>query len=337
MNNKKQWDRIIPLTIVCGMLFMACSENSMMVSPDNNVESESALKGKKVPDGMIYNEFNGNYYQAVEVVGLTWDEANAATEGLRFNKCEGHLATITSQNEQDWILNTFPDVAYGGYWLGGKQPADAAGPAEDWFWVTGENWLYTNWTNGEPNDFIGYEEESLQFTPAVFGAGDGTWNDMRVDDIGFDPGNGDPFVYAQLGYMVEYDCGQKVTGHGNRDGDLPQVSMVANKGTDTSVKGQAEVKYPKDRGSFHVEVSCLSVWGNEAWIGGTVTRSSFDPFPVGQEILWTVADNGEGNGNNDGTGFYFYNPGGPLAAQCDTQNIGEPFFVSTKGNIQIHK
>lgn len=327
---------ILPALLITGILFMACTDSSMPLSSNDNVVEEDGLRAKKTPPNLVFNEFNGNYYEAVEAVGITWDVASAATEGLKFNKCVGHLATITSQNENDWIVSTFPQAAEFGYWLGGKQALDATDPAEGWSWITGENWIYTNWTNDEPNDFNGDVEESLHFSPTFFGAGGGTWNDQRADNIGFIDENGRLVSFVD-GYVVEYDCGQKVTGHGNRDGDLPQVSMVANKGTDTSVKGQAEVKYPKDRGSFHVEISCLSVWGNEAWVGGTVTRSSFDPFPEGQEIVWTVADNGEGGGNNDGTGFYFYNPNGePLADQCDTQTIGTPFFVSTKGNIQIH-
>ena len=45
--------------------------------------------------------------------------------------------------------------------------------------------------------------------------------------------------------------------------------------------------------TFSGRVTCLSVSGNRAWIGGPITQSS-DPTQVGQGAWWQVADNGEG-------------------------------------------
>ena len=321
------------------LIFMACSEDNMPVS--NEIPSVGEIENmrlKAAPAGLIFNEMNGNYYQAVEEPGLTWDEALEASQGLTYKSCKGHLATITSQNESDWIVANIPQAVTEGYWIGGKQAVPNAGPFEDWSWVTGENWIYTNWNGGEPNDFEGIEEESLQFSPAAFGGGGGGWNDQVNEFAGLIDEFGNEILDAE-GYLVEYDCGAKVTGSGNRNGDLPQISMVAQKDTDTNVRGQAQVKYPKGVGAFHVSVSCLSVWGNEAWIGGTVTKSTFAPFPTGTEILWAVADNGEGGGAEDNTSGYFYFPdGSPIADNCALQDlsIGYPVAFSTKGNIQIH-
>jgi len=69
-----------------------------------------------------------------------------------------YLATITSQEEQDFIadfINVPSPVDY--YFLGGYQDPTGLQPPlqqpwEDWNWVTGEKWDYTNWNTGEPND-----------------------------------------------------------------------------------------------------------------------------------------------------------------------------------------
>jgi hypothetical protein len=45
--------------------------------------------------------------------------------------------------------------------------------------------------------------------------------------------------------------------------------------------------------TFSGPVTCMSVNGNRAWIGGPVTASS-DPTQVGQGAWWQVADNGTG-------------------------------------------
>ena len=45
--------------------------------------------------------------------------------------------------------------------------------------------------------------------------------------------------------------------------------------------------------TFSGQVTCLSVSGNRAWVGGPITQSS-DPTQVGQGAWWQVADNGSG-------------------------------------------
>lgn len=45
--------------------------------------------------------------------------------------------------------------------------------------------------------------------------------------------------------------------------------------------------------TFSGPVTCMSVSGNRAWIGGPITESS-DPTQVGMGAWWQVADNGTG-------------------------------------------
>lgn len=119
--------------------------------------------------------FNGHEYDIVTTTfPITWDGANAATLALGGG---WHLATITSQEENDFIAGEFPSAVSNGHWLGGIQTP--AGPVDEpdgaWNWVTGEPWAYTNWASAEPND-AGGGETRLHFD--VFSDGGGTWNDL---------------------------------------------------------------------------------------------------------------------------------------------------------------
>ena len=45
---------------------------------------------------------NGHYYQIVPLSG-NWTDADAFADGLTFNGMPGHLVTITSESERDFI------------------------------------------------------------------------------------------------------------------------------------------------------------------------------------------------------------------------------------------
>jgi hypothetical protein len=287
--------------------------------------------GEELPEGLVYNEYNRNYYQAVEIEqGITWADANAAATGMAYGQCKSHLATITSANENAWLTANFPDAIEGGYWLGGQQAEGASDPAAGWGWVTGENWLYTNWEVIEPNDFGGIDEESLQFFRPVFDGftEPGTWNDGVGETEG------------AFGYVVEYECPTKVTGGGGEGGHL---GFVAQKGSDTSVKGQASVGFVNGV-KIHIDVTCQAIWGTSAWAGGVTTKSNDDNYPTGTEFWWRVVDNGEGaKDENDQLGFFFFAPNNfPIAQNCALMQDGEDFpnagvlFAWENGNFQVH-
>ena len=91
-----------------------------------------------------------------------------------------HLATITSQGEQD-IVDGLMAGSDTNAWLGGFQKGQSLDRA--WLWVTFEPFLYTNWGEGEPNDtpvdtFIPGSEQYLEALPAQFEVREaGFWND----------------------------------------------------------------------------------------------------------------------------------------------------------------
>lgn len=104
---------------------------------------------------------NGHSYEAFVVAdGLSWDDAvaMAAARG-------GHLVTITSEEESDFVFdNVVNDVALWkvdtlGFLIGPyiglfQDPlaSDFTEPSGGWRWVTGEDYEYTNWAPGQPNN-----------------------------------------------------------------------------------------------------------------------------------------------------------------------------------------
>lgn len=108
---------------------------------------------------------------------LTWEEAKAACEAKG-----GHLATITSQEEQKMIesLNTQNNKL----WIGGYKNS-----AGQWCWVTGELWKYQNWGDGEPNNSsnVVADESCVAVWPSK-------WNDLANSN-----------TYEQSGYVCEWE------------------------------------------------------------------------------------------------------------------------------------
>lgn len=120
---------------------------------------------------------NGHAYDAIWVAdGVTWEEARVMAEQLTHEGAPGHLATLTSQAEYDFVWNSLGDVML--YWIGGHRVDRDGAPDEGWAWVTGEPWSYTNWCPGEPNNSSanpdGYED-CLQIGRSDDPVG---WNDL---------------------------------------------------------------------------------------------------------------------------------------------------------------
>lgn len=128
---------------------------------------------------------NNNWYD-VYFKTLRWDVAKIKAEEHYYNGIQGHLATITSLEEQNWLWSELP---YCKKWLGGYQADNTNEPDKGWAWITGEKWEYTNWKAGEPNDNFG-EEDWLVFS----GICTGVWNDQMFDGCN-----------KITGYFVEYE------------------------------------------------------------------------------------------------------------------------------------
>ncbi len=157
--------------------------------------------------GLLQGAFEGNYYAFVEVSdpysgsNNSWWTAEDAAEASVYNGVHGHLATITSQQENEFLFSLvqdeFPVLPISNYflgaWLGGKQPEGwLVGPE------AGDSFTYTNWRGGEPNN-LGYAYFSL-----VTDSHAGKWLDDSAANNGLQ-GYPDPTYDPVIGYFVEYE------------------------------------------------------------------------------------------------------------------------------------
>jgi len=144
----------------------------------------------------IENGGNGHYYEVVDMGTLdnwlTWEEAKAAAEAASCLGVPGHLATITSPEEEQFIIdNLLPP--YGSWAIGGHQPVNPeTAPDEGWEWITCETWGYTNWQWAEPWSPPGVDEDTLNL--AHRGApGNKIWGWQDIE-----------YTTKDNGYIIEY-------------------------------------------------------------------------------------------------------------------------------------
>lgn len=119
---------------------------------------------------------------------LDWYTARSAAEALVFQGQSGHLVTIGSQAERDFLISS---LAFDRAWIGLEQDTSSSiytEPAGGWGWVTGEIFSFTSWRAGEPNDSPAGENHAEMYA-------DGTWNDAE-------------FFSGVVGaYIVEFEPG----------------------------------------------------------------------------------------------------------------------------------
>lgn len=152
----------------------------------------------------VLNPNNNHYYEAipssvvVPSIGFeSWAEARDQAASMSYMGMQGHLAVLTSQEENDWVWNNL-GINLFRFLLGGYQDPNypESGPKDNWNWVTGEPWVWDNWDGTEPNNGNNqYEEDALSFTNNM-----GKWNDLPYSKATFND-----FNWYIWGYVVEYE------------------------------------------------------------------------------------------------------------------------------------
>ena len=149
---------------------------------------------------------NGHWYKAINNQ-VDWFNAKSLCEAVG-----GHLATITSQGEANFVSTLLGNVNK--YWLGGFQPDGSTEPSSNWQWVTGESWIYTNWRTGEPNNNGGDEKFlEIQYPPSP------GWNDV---------GNSTHWYICEWPQNFEKDC---------NNNSIPDSCDIANGTIDINTDG----------------------------------------------------------------------------------------------------
>ncbi|MEE9208800.1 MAG: lectin-like protein [Gemmatimonadota bacterium] len=138
---------------------------------------------------------NGHAYDAIDApFGITWVDARDAAAAAALDGCFGHLATLTSAEENEFVAANLTQAlpnGQRGFWIGGWQPSGSPEPAGGWTWVTGEPFVFTNWNApAEPNNFGAGGEDAIH----LWDNGAGAWNDLGS-------------LNTTPGYVVEYGSG----------------------------------------------------------------------------------------------------------------------------------
>lgn len=195
--------------------------------------------------------FNGHFYEIVADHGVTWVVANGAANAAEFRGVRGHLATLTSAEEDAFVegLRSAVMPPIGEVWIGGFQPDGELCAGCGWTWVNGEGSIpgvssvspYANWQAGEPNDAFDPGEQHL----AKGLGGDPGWNDEgRVANIG--------------GYVIEYDTVETVPttqcqaaggcslGGGGLTLEIPEVPDQGNPDISVSTTFETDPRFSTD-------------------------------------------------------------------------------------------
>jgi serine/threonine protein kinase len=130
--------------------------------------------------------FAGHRYQLVPG-NTSWIEAKAKAERMG-----GHLVTITSSAENDWIRRTFVDSLDEGkmFWIG----ATNSGPDAKWRWVNGDEITFTGWAADINPQRLAESKNGSGFCRNLTqGIG---WSLWLIDGKG---------ILRNVGFLVEWD------------------------------------------------------------------------------------------------------------------------------------
>jgi len=142
-------------------------------------------------------QFGSSFYEFIPGEAFSWNDANAAASASTFMGAQGHLATVTSSGENDFLLGLVtPLTTPQGSWLGGAVDASqqarwAVGPE------AGQLFTFSNFGGVEPND--GPSNVYMNIGTVIAGVATGQWADAAN---GLNSG-----VDQVAGYFVEYQVG----------------------------------------------------------------------------------------------------------------------------------
>lgn len=181
---------------------------------DNDIRKVSFIVETEVTTKFVeFNYFNGHYYEVVNKNDVRWTEAYAESEGKTYHGMDGYLVTITSKEENDFVVS----ICQADTWIGstcsdeykytyGRGDRDKAAGVASFYFTGGDEkgqlmctvkrgqgtnpvevgsvmqQGYTNWDpKGEPNFQDSGSGEELYvnlYLTSLWGGTPKTWNDL---------------------------------------------------------------------------------------------------------------------------------------------------------------
>ena len=210
--------------------------------------------------------YQGHRYEMYDYL-MTWEEAKAFCEAKG-----GHLATISSAQENESAAKLLTSGETG--WIGATDQDNEG----TFSWVTGETVSYTNWEQGEPNDYGGNEDYAELLSSGV-------WNDNSGTALR-------PFI-------CEYDSDNVKTNISTctvtlsqtsytYDGTAKQPTVTVKDGDKTLTRGtDYEVAY---RNNVEPGTATVTVTGKGNYTGNVEKNFSIkkDDVPSNADAVFTV-------------------------------------------------
>lgn len=163
--------------------------------------------------------FNNSTYEFYDNV-VTWEQANEICK-LK----GGNLVTVTTNLENILIQETAKELSLKYIWLCGTDEETES----TWKWVSNEDFSYTNWLEGEPNNAIDSENYLEMIVES------GKWNDVFNN-------NGKPYEIS-YGFVCEYD-NTSILGDVNSDGkvSIADVTAIQKYGVEKTTLNDTQLK-----------------------------------------------------------------------------------------------
>lgn len=145
------------ILFLCVITILSLFKNIKVIASENSDIPESAV------------EFNGHSYKLL-YLNMEWEEAEKYCESIG-----GHLATITSFEENEFIFSYIISLQCESAFFGASDKNNEG----IWEWVTNEEFIYSNWSDNEPNNEGGNENYAMFYYKYPNGA----WNDGKINTI----------------------------------------------------------------------------------------------------------------------------------------------------------
>lgn len=220
--------RFLSLFLVLVMAAAMLPPQVLAAEPETGSSLEAALE--EAPAGGVSVQaaasieflgsyaYNGHQYALYGAASmLSWHYAKGYCEGLG-----GHLATITSAEEETAIFNWYKSTSL---WRNRSVYLGANNLSGEWEWVTGEKFEYTNWHQGEPS---GYDHTKVEhYLDYYWEFTSEAWNDTNEYGANaflceWDQGTGviqQKVPAGQYGILVVNSAGEAISGAQVQYGD----------------------------------------------------------------------------------------------------------------------
>lgn len=148
-----------------------------------NVQEVSATLNKGTTSQKMQYLYNGHKYKVFTGLEYSWNKAQDYCKSLG-----GHLVTITSKEENKFLNSIVKNNKLKNMWIGAEKKG------ENFKWVTGEKWSYTNWDAGEPNNVFNMQNAVMMYTAS------GKWNDENGEGRDWEG-----YTLADTGFICEWE------------------------------------------------------------------------------------------------------------------------------------